>query len=74
MKTTYNAELMFFTFCSSCSILAFVSSINSITVAGLAQSVEHLTTERKVEGSIPGDGQVLSTPTKTGEALIASKS
>ena len=54
MKSTYNAELMFFTFRSSCSILAFVSSINSITVAGLAQSVEHLTTERKVEGSIPG--------------------
>ena len=50
---------MFFTFRSSCSILAFVSSINSITVAGLAQSVEHLTTERKVEGSIPRDGQVL---------------
>ena len=50
---------MFFTFRSSCSILAFVRSINSITVAGLAQSVEHVTTERKVEGSIPGDGQVL---------------
>ena len=28
-------------------------------MAGLAQSVEHLATERKVAGSIPGAGPIL---------------
>ena len=28
-------------------------------MAGLAESVEHLTTERKVAGSIPGAGPIL---------------
>ena len=28
-------------------------------MAGLAQSVEHLTAERKVAGSIPGAGPIL---------------
>jgi len=37
---------------------AFLSKY-SITVAGLAQSVERLTAEREVAGSIPGAGTLL---------------
>ena len=35
-------------------------SVSKCFVAGLAQSVEHLTAEREVAGSIPGVGPILS--------------
>ena len=34
-------------------------SITHLTTAGLAQSVDHLTAEREVAGSIPGAGPIL---------------
>ena len=35
------------------------AKLSCLTVAGLAQSVERLTAERKVAGSIPGAGPLL---------------
>ena len=40
-------------FCGACT------SAMPLTAAGLAQSVEHLTTEREVAGLIPGTGPIL---------------
>ena len=37
----------------------FPSVLACLTVAGLAQSVERLTAEREVAGSIPGAGPLL---------------
>ena len=40
--------------------IAFIlSGLNIFTAAGLAQSVERLTAEREVAGSIPGAGPIL---------------
>ena len=43
-------------YCSSKPIRCRVQALraDTLTVAGLAQSVEHLTAEREVAGSIPG--------------------
>ena len=42
-----------------CCFFAETTAIVSITAAGLAQSVERLTAEREVVGSIPGVGKIL---------------
>ena len=42
-----------------CCFFAETTAIVSITAAGLAQSVERLTAEREVVGSIPGVGPIL---------------
>ena len=39
----------------------------SVSAAGLAQSVERLTAEREVAGSIPGAGPILRVLKKTGQ-------
>ena len=42
-----------------CCFFAETTAIVSITAEGLAQSVERLTAEREVVGSIPGVGLIL---------------
>ena len=52
---------MFFSLCLWYIIFQsnYMMGLLLLTVAGLAQSVERLTAEREVEGSIPGAGPLL---------------
>ena len=52
---------LFWNLKSTTKTVLFISlSTNSLTEAGLAQSVEHLTAEGEVSGSIPGVGPTLT--------------